>query len=113
MNADKGKLLRIYVAEADKHGGLPVYEWIVQQARDFNMAGATVLRGMEGFGAKQHMHTAKVLRLAQDLPVVVEIVDTDYNIARFLDLIDEVLQSGLTVVSDVQIHSYSKSGETD
>ena len=109
MKMEKGKLLRIYVVETDKHDGLPVYEWIIRKAHEEKMAGATVFRGMKGFGSRQHMHTAKVLRLAQDLPVVVEIIDTAPKIDRFQKLLGEALHNGLSMVSEVDICRYSTS----
>ena len=80
MLGKDGQLLRIFIGESDRHEGLPLYEWLVRQARQHHMAGATVLRGLEGFGAHSRMHTAKILRLSQDLPIIVEIVDTKNNI---------------------------------
>ena len=90
-----GKLLRIFVGESDKHDGLPLYEWIVRKAREEGLAGATVLRGLEGFGAHSRLHTAKILRLSSDLPIVVEIVDTESKIEAFLPLIDDAIGEGL------------------
>lgn len=101
-----GQLLRIFVGEGDKHEGLPLYEWIVRRARERHMAGATVLRGLEGFGAHSRVHTAKVLRLAQDLPIVVEIVDTKENIQRFLEVVDDAVEEGIATLEDVHIHFY-------
>lgn len=106
MNASKGKLLHIYISEADKYKGKPLYEWIVQKAKEEGLAGATVLRGMEGFGAHRHMHTSKVLRLAQALPIVIEIVDGEEAVNAFLKLLDGVLESGYCVVVDAVFHSY-------
>ncbi len=73
---EQGHLIRIFIGENDQHEGMPLYEWIVREAREQGLAGATVLRGLEGFGAHSRLHTAKVLRLSSDLPIVVEIVDT-------------------------------------
>ena len=72
----EGQLLRIFIGESDKYAGAPLFEWIVNKAREMGLAGATVLRGLEGFGAHSRIHTAKLLRLSEDLPIVVEIVDT-------------------------------------
>jgi PII-like signaling protein len=107
-----GKLLRIFVGESDKHEGLPLYEWIVRKAREQGLAGATVLRGLEGFGAHSRLHTAKILRLSSDLPIVVEIVDTEEKVEEFLPLIDEAIQEGLATIEKVQVHFY-RSGETE
>ena len=76
MLPEEGQLLRIFVGESDKHDGKPLYEWLVLKAREQGLAGATVLRGIEGFGAHSRLHTAKILRLSEDLPIVVELVDT-------------------------------------
>ena len=80
----KGQLLRIFIGEDDKHERLPLYEWIVRKAREQGLAGATVLRGLEGFGARSHLHTSRILRLSSDLPIIVEIVDTPEKIEAFL-----------------------------
>lgn len=106
MLAERGQLLRIFIGEADQHEGVPLYEWLVRQARERHMAGATVLRGLEGFGTHSRMHTAKILRLAQDLPIIVEIVDTQENVQRFLELVDEAVVEGIATLEDVEIHFY-------
>jgi PII-like signaling protein len=107
MNRRKpGKLLRIFLGESDKHEGIPLYEWIVRKAREEGLAGATVLRGLEGFGAHSLLHTAKVLRLSSDLPLVIEIVDTEENIERFLPMIDDAIIEGLATVEKVEVHFY-------
>lgn len=101
-----GKLLRIFIGENDKHGGQPLYEWIVRKARESGLAGATVLRGHEGFGAASRLHTAKVLRLSSDLPIVIEIVDTEEKIEAFMAIVDEVVEDGLATVEKVEIRFY-------
>ena len=106
-----GKLLRIFVGESDKHEGRPLYEWIVRKAREQGLAGATVLRGLEGFGAHSRLHTAKVLRLSTDLPVVIEIVDAEEKIQAFLPSIDAAIGEGLATVEDVEVRFY-RSGES-
>ena len=100
------QLLRIYIGETDRYGGMPLYEWLVQQARDHGLAGATVLRAIEGFGAHHRVHTAKVLRLAGDLPIVVEIVDTPDKIERFLPVVDGAVGEGLATIERVRIRLY-------
>ena len=105
-----GKLLRIFVGENDKHEGRPLYEWIVHKARDSGLAGATVLRGLEGFGAHSRLHTAKILRLSSDLPIVIEIVDTEEKIESFLPLIDDAVGEGLATVEKVEVRFY-RSGK--
>lgn len=107
---NEGKLLRIFVGESDKHEGMPLYEWIVRKAREEGLAGATVLRGLEGFGAHSLLHTAKILRLSSDLPMVVEIVDTQEKIERFLPLIDDAIKEGLATIEKVEVHFY-RSGK--
>jgi len=101
-----GKLLRIFIGEDDRHGGSALYEWIVRKAREQGLAGATVLRGLEGFGAHSRLHTAKILRLSSDLPIVVEIVDTEERIEAFLPLIDEAIGEGLATVEKVEVRFY-------
>jgi PII-like signaling protein len=107
---DDGKLLRIFIGENDKHEGLPLFEWIVRSAREQGLAGATVLRGLEGFGAHSRLHTAKILRLSSDLPVIVEIVDTEEKIETFLPLIDGAIGEGLVTVEKVEVRFY-RSGK--
>lgn len=106
-----GKLLRIFLGESDKHEGLPLYEWIVRKAREQGLAGATVLRGLEGFGAHSRLHSAKILRLSSDLPLVVEIVDTEEKIQAFLPSIDEAIKEGLATLEKVEIRFY-RSGQS-
>ena len=101
-----GKLLRIFVGESDRHEGVPLYEWIVRRAREVGLAGATVLRGLEGYGARSRLHTAKVLRLSSDLPLVVEIVDTEEKIEAFLPIVDEAVQEGLATIERVEVRFY-------
>jgi PII-like signaling protein len=101
-----GQLLRIFIGESDRYEGKPLYEWIVRRARANHMAGATVVRGLEGFGAHSRMHTAKVLRLSQDLPIVIEIVDTHEKIAAFLDIVDGAIEEGIATLEDVHVHFY-------
>ena len=107
-----GKLLRIFIGENDKHEGQSLYEWIVHKARERGLAGATVLRGLEGFGAHSRLHTAKILRLSSDLPIVVEIVDTEERIESFLPLIDGAVGEGLATVERVEIRFY-RSGKAE
>jgi PII-like signaling protein len=109
---DEGKLLRIFIGENDKHEGLPLFEWIVRTAREQGLAGATVLRGLEGFGAHSRLHTAKILRLSSDLPVIVEIVDTEEKIETFLPLIDAAIGEGLATVEKVEVRFY-RSGKVE
>lgn len=104
--SEEGHLLRIFVGESDKREGLPLHEWIVKAARKHGLAGATVLRGLEGFGAHSRVHTAKILRLSSDLPIVIEIVDTIDKIESFMPVVDEAVSEGLATVEKVQIRFY-------
>jgi hypothetical protein len=110
MLPEEGYLLRIFIGESDKHGGKPLYEWIVLQARQEGLAGATVLRGMMGFGAHSRIHTFKIERLSEDLPVIVEIVDTREKLERFLSIIDHEIEEGLATLEKAQIRFY-RSGK--
>ena len=102
----EGRLLRIYIGESDRHEGMPLHEWIVRRAREHGLAGATVLRGLEGFGAHSRLHTAKILRLSADLPIVVEIVDTVDKIAAFMPVVDGAVAEGLATLEKVEVHFY-------
>ncbi len=112
MLPSKGQLLRIFIGESDKHDGLPLYEWIVKKARSDGMAGATVVRGFEGFGAHSRMHTAKILRLSQDLPIIIEIVDSREKIQKFISSIDKTIEEGLVTIEDIEIYFYRSSKKT-
>ncbi|HXH28123.1 MAG TPA: DUF190 domain-containing protein, partial [Candidatus Polarisedimenticolia bacterium] len=103
---EDGHLLRIFIGESDRHDGRPLYEWIVLRAREQGLAGATVLRGIEGFGAHSHLHTAKILRLSEDLPIVLEFVDTREKIEAFLPIIDDAIPEGLATLEKVSIRFY-------
>ena len=103
---EEGALLRIFLGENDRQQGQPLYEWIVKQAREQGLAGATVLRGIMGFGAHSRMHTAKILRLSEDLPIVVEIVDTREKVEAFLPTIDHAIGEGLATMERVSVRFY-------
>ena len=103
---EEGYLLRIFIGENDKHEGKLLYEWLVLRARELGLAGATVLRGMMGFGAHSRLHTFKIERLSEDLPVIVEIVDTKEKLENFLSIIDDVIKEGLATLEKAQIHFY-------
>ena len=102
----EGQLLRIFIGESDKYEGKPLYEWLVIKAKEHGLAGATVLRGLMGFGANSRIHTAKILRLSLDLPIVVEIVDTPEKIKAFLSCFEAVVKEGLVTLENVKIHIY-------
>jgi len=101
-------LLRIFFGEADRFQRRPLYEAIVEKAREMHLAGATVLRGPMGFGHSSRLHTAKVLRLSFDLPIVVEIVDAEAKVNEFLPVLDGMMVSGLVTVEKVQVLQYGK-----
>jgi hypothetical protein len=101
-------LLRVFLGESDRQGGLPTYEAIVLAARRSGLAGATVLRGPMGFGASSHLHTTKVPRLSTDLPVVVEIVDSDEKISAFLPQLDALMGGGLATLEKVKVWRYGR-----
>ncbi|MGH9339983.1 MAG: DUF190 domain-containing protein [Acidobacteriota bacterium] len=101
-----GYLLRIFVGESDKHGHHPLYEAIVLKAREFGLAGATVVRGVMGFGKHSVLHTAKILRLSEDLPMVIEIVDGLEKIEKFLPVLDEMIADGLVTLERVRVIDY-------
>jgi uncharacterized protein len=99
-------LLRIFIGEDDRFEGKPLYEAIVLKAREMHLAGATVLRGPMSFGASSHLHTAKILRLSEDLPLVIEIVDSEERIDDFLPVLDKMMSSGLITLEKVQVLQY-------
>ena len=99
-------LLRIFVGESDRHGHQPLYEAIVLMARELKLAGATVLRSPLGFGASSHLHTAKILRLSDDLPMVIEIVDTEEKIQAFLPVLEPMMGGGLVTMEKVRVIHY-------
>jgi PII-like signaling protein len=105
----EGKLLRIFVGESDRHEGRPLYQAIVERVRADGLAGATVLRGIEGFGADSRIHTSRILRLSEDLPVVIEIVDTADKIDAILPVLDEMVGEGMVTVERVQVIAYRSS----
>ena len=99
-------LLRVFFGEDERYGHLPLYEAIVLKARELHLAGATVLRGPMGFGHSSHIHTTKILRLSQDLPIVIEIVDSEDKIRSFLPVLDGMIGSGLVTLEKVQVLQY-------
>ena len=101
-----GTLLRIFVGESDTWHGAPLYQAIVRRLREEGIAGATVIRAIEGFGAKSHLHTARILRLSEDLPLVIEVVDTEEHIRQVLPLLDEMVGDGLVTLEHVEIVTY-------
>lgn len=100
------RLLRVYIGESDRVEGVPLYEWIVQRARKRGLAGATVLRGIEGFGAASRIHRASILRLSMDLPIVVELVDSREAIEGFLAELEPHLGGGMVTLEKVEVVLY-------
>src|SRR5581483_8978154 len=107
-----GKLLRIFIGESDTWRGRPLYQAIVERVRAEGLAGATVVRGIEGFGADSHLHTSRILRLSEDLPVVIELVDTAERIDAVMPLLDEMVSEGLVTTENVHIVAYRGSTPT-
>lgn len=105
-------LLRIFIGEDDRHEHSPLYEAIVLKAREMRLAGATVLRGPMGFGHSSHLHTTKILRLSQDLPIVIEIVDDKEKIDNFLQSLNGMMTSGLVTLEKVQVLQYGNPSPT-
>ena len=103
-------LLRIFVGESDRYEHRPLYEAIVIKAREAHLAGATVFRGPMGFGKSSHLHTAKILRLSMDLPMVIEIVDTEEKVNKFLPLLDQMMGGGLVTMEKVKVIQYRHGG---
>jgi len=103
---EEGMLLRIFIGEADKHGAKPLYEEIVVRARELGLAGATVIRGIMGFGATSRIHSSKILRLSEDTPVVVEVVDTEENLNKLLPFLDQTVTEGLITLEKVRVIKY-------
>jgi PII-like signaling protein len=107
----QAQLLRIFIGEADRHDGKPLYEAIVLKAREMQIAGATVIRGGLGYGHSSHLHSAKILRLSDDLPLVIEIVDSPEKIEAFLPVLDSMMNgesSGLITLENVQVLQYGR-----
>jgi PII-like signaling protein len=103
---EEGYLLRVFIGESDRHGHQPLYESIVLQAREAGLAGTTVLRGVMGYGKHSILHTAKILRLSEDLPMVIEIVDSLEKIEKFLPVLDELIKDGLVTIEKVRVIHY-------
>lgn len=106
---EEGYLLRVFIGESDKSGHRPLYEEIVLKAREAGLAGATVLRGVMGFGKNSILHTAKILRLSEDLPMVVEIVDSLEKVEAFVPTLNEMIKDGLVTLEKVRVIQYKSS----
>jgi PII-like signaling protein len=107
---EEGKLLRVFIGESDTIHGKPLYEAIVLKARELNLAGATVVRGIMGYGANSRLHTSKILRLSEDMPVIIEIVDTEEKINLILPFLDEFVTEGMITIENVKVIKYRYSG---
>lgn len=101
-----GLLVRIYLGESDRWQGKPLYQAIVERLREHGLAGATVLRGIEGFGARQHLHSTRILSLSEDLPILIEAVDTEQKVRAVLGELDEMLADGLITIEKVEVITY-------
>ncbi len=106
------RLLRIFIGEDHKDDGRPLYESIVLKAREMHLAGATVLRGAMGYGHSSRLHTTKILRLSADLPIIIEIVDSEEKINEFLPILDQIMSSGLVTVEQVRVLQYGRNVAT-
>jgi PII-like signaling protein len=107
-STSEAKLLRIFISETDKHHGRPLYEEIVMKAREQGLAGATVLRGLLGYGIHSKIHSAKILRLSEDMPLVIEIVDSSERIEKFMAELDGIIEEGLVTTETVQAKIYRR-----
>lgn len=104
---ENGMLLRIFIGQGDRFDGKPLYEQIVLKARELKLAGATVIRGIMGFGAESLVHTARFLRLSDDLPIIVELIDTEENLNKIFPFIDEHVVDGLVTIEKATVIKYS------
>jgi PII-like signaling protein len=108
---EQALLLRIFIGESDSHEGRPLYETIVLRAREMHLAGATVLRGSLGYGHSSRLHTAKILRLSEDLPLIIEVVDSEEKIDKFLAEIEAIMGSALVTLEKVRVIQYGANGK--
>jgi PII-like signaling protein len=108
---EEGMLLRIFIGESDSFKGKPLYEQIVLKARELNLAGATVIHGTMGFGAGSRIHTAKIVRLSDDLPIIVELVDTEEKLNSLMPFLDETVEEGLITMERVKVVKYRRKGQ--
>jgi len=104
-----GLLVRVYLGESDHWHGKPLYQAIVERLREHGLAGATVLRGIEGFGAKQHLHSTRILSLSEDLPILIEAVDTEEKVREILPELDQMVADGLITLERVEVITYRAS----
>lgn len=104
----KAKRLRVYIGEMDRWQGRPLYQAVVEKAKELDIAGATVYRGLMGYGAHSRIHTAQIIDLSSDLPMLIEIVDSEEYIAKLLPFLDEMMEEGLVTIDDVEVIKYGK-----
>jgi uncharacterized protein len=109
----EAELIRIFIGESDRHAGRPLYEVIVEAARKKGLAGATVVRGVMGFGANSRIHTSKILRLSEDLPMVIELVDSTEKIESFLPELQELVKDGLITIEKMRVLAYRSGAKQD
>jgi PII-like signaling protein len=114
MNREtEGKLLRVYIGEDDHYQGKALHKYLLELFHQEGLAGATVLRGLGGFGPSNHVHTTSILRLSTDLPIVLEVADTQEKIARIKVLLEEIMETGLITVQDVKMTLFSGKPDQD
>lgn len=106
---EQAVMLRIFIGESDRYNGKPLYEYIVLKARELDLAGATVSRGLMGFGADSRVHSSKILDLSEDLPIIIEIVDSESNIDKLMPFIDESVEEGLVTLEKMRVIKYRHS----
>lgn len=106
---EEGCLMRVFIGESDKKENIPLYEWIVRRAKQEGLAGVTVLRGIESYGAGSHIHTARILQLSTDLPIIIEVIDTVEKIENFMSIVDDAMHGGLVTLEKVRIKLYRSS----
>ncbi len=106
------KRLRIYIGESDQYKGKPLFQAIVEKAKSLDMAGATVFRGLMGYGANSRIHTARIVDLSSDLPILVEIIDSEEYMNKLLPYLDEMVQEGLVIVDEIEVIKYGNKPPT-
>ena len=108
VKLEMGLMLKVFLGETDRHGKVPLYEWLVRQAQEHGIAGATVFRGLMGYGSHSTLHTAKILDISTNLPITILFMDTEEKIRSFLPVVDENIQEGLATVQEMEMRVYSK-----
>lgn len=108
VKLEKGLMLKVFLGETDRHGRVPLYEWLVRQGQEHGIAGATVFRGLMGYGSHSTLHTAKILDISTNLPITILFMDTEEKIRSFLPLVDANIQEGLATVQEMEMRVYSK-----